>query len=94
MTYTIHDKGLSTMIDWKNKDIHGRDISAGRRAQIYRMRKWHKRIKVADAKDRNLAFALTELDRLSLTCTYQGILGKVQQWFIEKQWIRDLLEVD
>ena len=65
MTYTIHDKGLSTMIDWKNKDIHGRDISAGRRAQIYRMRKWHKRIKVADAKDRNLAFALTELDRLS-----------------------------
>ncbi|MEE1151431.1 MAG: TFIIB-type zinc ribbon-containing protein, partial [Methanobrevibacter sp.] len=26
ITYTIHDKGLSTMIDWRNKDIYGRDI--------------------------------------------------------------------
>ncbi|MGB8234033.1 MAG: TFIIB-type zinc ribbon-containing protein, partial [Methanobacterium sp.] len=23
ITYTIHDKGLSTMIDWRNKDIYG-----------------------------------------------------------------------
>ena len=23
MTYMIHDKGLSTMIDWKNRDIFG-----------------------------------------------------------------------
>ena len=27
MTYTIHDKGLSTMIDWRNKDIYGRHPS-------------------------------------------------------------------
>jgi transcription initiation factor TFIIB len=33
ITYTIHDKGLSTMIDWRNKDIYGRDIPARSRAQ-------------------------------------------------------------
>ena len=27
MTLTIHDKGLSTMIDWRNKDSYGRAIS-------------------------------------------------------------------
>ena len=39
ITYTIHDKGLSTMIDWRNKDIYGRDIPARNRAQWYRLRK-------------------------------------------------------
>ena len=28
MTYMIHDKGLSTMIDWKNRDIFGKEIPA------------------------------------------------------------------
>ncbi|KYK31969.1 MAG: transcription initiation factor IIB [Theionarchaea archaeon] len=65
MTYMIHDKGLSTDIDWRNRDIHGRDLNPGKRAQIYRMRKWQRRIRVSDAMSRNLAFALTELNRLS-----------------------------
>ncbi|MHC1605255.1 MAG: transcription initiation factor IIB [Candidatus Methanofastidiosia archaeon] len=65
MTFTIHDKGLSTMIDWRNKDVHGRDISPASRAQIYRLRKWQRRIRVSDAAERNLAFAMAELDRIS-----------------------------
>ncbi len=65
MTYTIHDKGLSTVIDWRNKDVHGKDISATSRAQIYRLRKWQRRIRVSDAAERNLAFAMAELDRIS-----------------------------
>ncbi|MHC1598979.1 MAG: transcription initiation factor IIB [Candidatus Methanofastidiosia archaeon] len=65
MTFTIHDKGLSTMIDWRNKDVHGRDISPTSRAQIYRLRKWQRRIRVSDAAERNLAFAMAELDRIS-----------------------------
>lgn len=65
MTYTIHDKGLSTVIDWRNKDSYGKDISADRRAQLYRLRKWQRRIRVSDASERNLAFALSELDRIS-----------------------------
>ncbi len=62
---TIHDKGLSTVIDWRNKDSYGKDISADRRAQLYRLRKWQRRIRVSDASERNLAFALSELDRIA-----------------------------
>ena len=32
MTFTIHDKGLSTMIDWRNRDSYGRAISSKNRA--------------------------------------------------------------
>ncbi len=62
---TIHDKGLSTMIDWRDRDSHGKDLTPKRRAQIYRLRKWQRRIRVSDATERNLAFALSEVDRMS-----------------------------
>lgn len=65
MTYTIHDKGLSTMIDWRNRDSYGKLISSENRAQLYRLRKWQRRIRVNNATERNLAFALSELDRMS-----------------------------
>src|SRR4030043_1052 len=65
MTYTIHDRGLSTMIDWKNKDSFGKSIPTRNRAQLYRLRKWQRRIRIRDAKKRNLAFALSELDRMA-----------------------------
>ncbi|RZB29341.1 MAG: transcription initiation factor TFIIB [Candidatus Argoarchaeum ethanivorans] len=65
MTYTIHDKGLSTMIDWRNRDTYGKSISAKNRAQLYRLRKWQRRIRVSNATERNLAFALSELDRMA-----------------------------
>ncbi|MBI4344056.1 MAG: transcription initiation factor IIB [Euryarchaeota archaeon] len=65
MTYTIHDKGLSTVIDWRNKDSYGKDIAPRKRAQLYRLRKWQQRIRVSNATERNLAFALTELDRVA-----------------------------
>ncbi|MEM2878824.1 MAG: transcription initiation factor IIB [Candidatus Hadarchaeales archaeon] len=65
MTLTIHDKGLSTMIDWRDRDSHGKDLTPKKRAQIYRLRKWQRRIRVSDATERNLAFALSEIDRMS-----------------------------
>lgn len=65
MTLTIHDKGLSTMIDWRNRDSFGRAISSKNRAQLFRLRKWQRRIRVSNATERNLAFALSELDRMS-----------------------------
>ncbi len=69
MTYTIHDKGLSTVIDWRNKDSYGKDIAPRKRAQIYRLRKWQQRIRVSNATERNLAVALTELDRVASKLT-------------------------
>ncbi len=65
LTFTIHDKGLSTMIDWHDKDIYGKKITSDQRAQIYRLRKWQRRIRVSDATERNLAFALSEITKIA-----------------------------
>jgi transcription initiation factor TFIIB len=65
MTYTIHDKGLSTVIGWKNRDSYGKSIPTRNRAQIYRLRKWERRIRISNATERNLAIALSELDRMA-----------------------------
>ena len=65
MTYTIHDKGLSTMISWQNRDAYGKSIPTRSRAQLFRLRKWQARTRISNGTERNLAFALSNLDRLS-----------------------------
>ena len=65
MTYTIHDKGLSTTISWQNRDAYGHTIPTRNRAQLYRLRKWQARTRISDGTERNLAVALTSLDRMS-----------------------------
>lgn len=64
LTFTIHDKGLFTVIDWQDKDVFGKKLNAGQRAQMYRLRKWQRRIRVSDAIERNLAFALSEIAKI------------------------------
>ncbi|MFB6235124.1 MAG: transcription initiation factor IIB family protein, partial [Halopenitus sp.] len=58
VTKTMHDKGLTTTIDWKDKDAYGRSISSKKRSQMHRLRKWQERIRTKDAGERNLQFAL------------------------------------
>ena len=65
MTYTIHDKGLSTTIGWTNRDAYGHAIPTKNRAQLYRLRKWQRRVRISDATERNLAVALSGIDRIS-----------------------------
>ena len=92
MTYMIHDKGLSTMIDWRNKDIFGKEIPAKMRGQIYRLRKWQSRIRVSDATERNLTFALSELDRMASNLELQKNLrecaAKIYRDAVEAHLIR------
>ncbi len=59
------NKGLVTEIDQYNRDIRGVKISPKKQAQLYRMRKWHKRVSIATSMERNLAIALAELDRIA-----------------------------
>jgi len=63
-TITTHDRGLSTIIDWKNQDIHGKQIKGSQISQIYRLRKLQRRTRVSDAIERNLAFALDHIKKL------------------------------
>jgi transcription initiation factor TFIIB len=65
MTYTIHDKGLSTMISWTNRDAYGKFIPTRNRAQLYRLRKWQTRTRISDGMEKNLALALSALDQMS-----------------------------
>ncbi|MFW9944349.1 MAG: transcription initiation factor IIB [Candidatus Sifarchaeia archaeon] len=65
MTLTMADKGLSTTIDWRNKDASGRPIGGQRRAAIYRMRRWHRRTRAHGTNYRNLISAMSELERLA-----------------------------
>jgi transcription initiation factor TFIIB len=91
-TYTIHDKGLSTMIDWRNQDIFGKNLTPRKRAQIYRLRKWQRRIRISDAKERNLAVALSELDRmsshLSLPRNVREVAAMIYRKAVDKRLIR------
>mgnify|MGYP003970375093 FL=1 len=65
VTWTIHDKGLSTTIGWQDRDASGRKLSPEERARLYRLRKWHRRSKVSDSTQRNLAHALSEMSKIS-----------------------------
>ncbi len=61
---TIHDKGLSTVINPQNKDASGKPLSTSMRSTIERLRTWDRRSQAHEAADRNLRQALTELNRL------------------------------
>lgn len=65
MKYTLHDKGLSTSISWKNRDAYGRSIPTKNRSQIYRLRKWQRRTRISSASERSLAEAFAILSRVS-----------------------------
>ncbi len=64
-TKMMHDDGLSTNIDWRDKDGYGNQLGSKQRQKMKRLRKWHKRAKTQDSKDRNLKHALGEIDRMA-----------------------------
>jgi len=68
-SYSVHDKGLSTSIDRIDRDAFGRKLPLATRLQMWRLRKWQIRSRVHSSIDRNLAQAMTELDRLSSKVT-------------------------
>jgi transcription initiation factor TFIIB len=64
-SYSIHDKGLSTTISQIDRDAFGKKLPLSTRLQMWRLRKWQIRSRVHSSVDRNLAQAMSELERLS-----------------------------
>jgi transcription initiation factor TFIIB len=64
-TNMMHDKGLSTNIDWRDKDAYGNSLGAKQRKKMQRLRKWNERFRTRDSKERNLKQALGEIDRMA-----------------------------
>lgn len=65
LTEQLHDRGLTTSIGWRDQDAHGRSLSAEKRTQMHRLRKWQERIRTQNASERNLQQALGEIDRMA-----------------------------
>ncbi len=80
-SYCIHDKGLSTMIDWRDVDANGKKLSPNLKAQAHRLRKWHIRSQIQSSFDRNLTYAMSELERLcsqlSLSYTFKESAARI-----------------
>lgn len=72
LTPTKHDKGITTEIGKGTGELF--KVPAKKRAQYYRLRKWQKRL--VKSKDRNLSFALSELQRL---ISYLGLPKNVHE---------------
>ncbi|KXA93434.1 transcription initiation factor IIB [candidate division MSBL1 archaeon SCGC-AAA259E17] len=91
-TETIHDKGLSTRIDYKDRDARGNELSPERRKQAYRLRKRNKRARMSDSKDRNLTYSLSEINRMSsrlgLSKSVREIASKIYREAVEEDLIR------
>ena len=88
LTFTKHDKGLTTEIGKGLGELY--KVPRGKRAQYYRLTKWHKRL--IRSKDRNLSFALSELQRivsfLNLTRSIHEKIAKYYEETVNKGLVR------
>jgi transcription initiation factor TFIIB len=92
MTYTIHDKGLSTMIDWKDRDSYGKSIPTRNRAQIYRLRQWQRKIRISNSMERNLAASLSRLDRMSSGMSLPRTVRETAAMIYRKTVLKNLIQ--
>jgi transcription initiation factor TFIIB len=60
-TYTQHDLGIRTEIALGTKDFSGKSISSDVAMQMYNLRKWQTRIRVASPRERRLANILSKI---------------------------------
>jgi transcription initiation factor TFIIB len=92
VTWTIHDRGLSTTIGWQDRGASGRMLSPEERARLYRLREWQRRSKVSDSAQRNLAHALSEISRitykLNLPRNVTETASMIYRRALQKQLIR------
>jgi transcription initiation factor TFIIB len=64
VSFTLHDKGLSTTIGRINSKFYSKNTTSIKRAQLFRMRKWQRRARISDSRERNLAFALSSISKI------------------------------
>jgi transcription initiation factor TFIIB len=62
---TMHDRGLSTQIDWQDKDANGNSLTNRQRKQMERLRTWNERCQTRTGRERSLRQALGEIHRMS-----------------------------
>jgi len=92
LRFTIHDKGLSTNIDKRDRDAYGKSVASAQKDQLYRIRRWQKLARLADSTERNLAFALSEVaktaENLSLPPNIVETAALIYRKSLKKNLIR------
>ncbi|MCS7099742.1 MAG: transcription initiation factor IIB [Sulfolobales archaeon] len=61
----IHDGGLTSVIDWRDKDATGKKLEMKKRLDAMRWRKWQLRTRIQSSIDRNITQAAVELGRIA-----------------------------
>jgi len=88
LTHKRHDKGLTTEIGKSATELF--KVPAKKRSQFFRIRKWQKRL--LTSKDRNMSFALSELQRLvsylGLPKTLHEEVAKLYERALQKGLVR------
>jgi transcription initiation factor TFIIB len=80
LTFSKHDLGITTEIGKGVLELY--KVAPTKRAQYYRMTKWHKRL--IRSKDRNLSYALSELQRvISFLGLSRAIHEKIAKYYNE-----------
>jgi len=89
---TMHDMGLSTVINPLNKDATGKPLTASMKRTITRLRTWDSRSQVQTTADRNLRQALYELnrleDKLALSANVLEKAAYIYRKVLEKKLVR------
>jgi transcription initiation factor TFIIB len=88
LTHKRHDKGLTTEIGKGATELF--KVPAKKRSQFFRIRKWQKRL--LTSKDRNMSFAMSELQRLvsflGLPKTLHEEVAKLYERALQKGLVR------
>lgn len=91
-SYSIHDKGLSTVISNVYRDASGRRLPLETRIRMLRLRKWQIRSKVYSSRSRNLSRAMAEVDRLSSLLNIPSQLQEMTALIYRKALEKDLVK--
>ena len=84
LTVLMHDKGLTTDIDFINKDYYGARLNHRVRAQMARLRRWQYRCRVANSSERNLVLGLQEIKRMGTRLGIPSDIIKSAAYFHRK----------
>ena len=89
---TMHDRGLSTVINSVNKDVTGKPLSNANRAMVQRLRTWDSRSQANEAQVRSLREAMHVLnniiDKLSLPDTLAEKAAYIYRKAIERKLVK------
>jgi len=89
---TIHDMGLSTVINRQNRDAAGKPLSSSMKSTITRLRTWDSRSQSQASADRNLRQALSELgrlkDKLAISSSVLEKAAYIYRKAMDKQLVR------